>query len=198
MSRSVDWELAYQKEETPWDKGEAAPVLPEVWVRGVLAGRVLVPGCGRGHDARWLARQSGTEVVGLDLAPSAVAEARRLAGPSGARFELGDLFGLSREWNGAFDSVWEHTCFCAIPPERRPEYVRAMEAVLRPGGILAGVFFLNPAMDPGEEGPPFQVSVAELDHFFSDGFEKVMEWAPEVAYPGREGREWVMVWRRRG
>lgn len=205
MNREIDWEAAYQNAQTPWDKGVSAPILPAVFARGVLSGRVLVPGCGRGHDARWIAEAGGLEVVGLDLAPSAVAEATRavaeavrLTGKSGPAFQLGDLFALGPEWAASFDSVWEHTCFCAISPGRRSDYVSAMAGVLRTGGILAGVFFLNPAMDPGEEGPPFPVSIAELEGLFSGRFEKVMEWAPEVSYEGREGREWVMVWRRRG
>jgi SAM-dependent methyltransferase len=210
MRAETDWESAYQQGQTPWDKGEPAPELRAVFARGWLRGRVLVPGCGRGHDARLIGALGAGEVVGLDVAPRAVAEARQLLqeaaergeaggnGRPGVRFELGNLFSLGADWVGAFDSVWEHTCFCAIPPVRRREYVESMARVLRDGGCLVGVFFLNPEMNPGEEGPPFGASVGELEELFGERFENVGEWEPSSFYPGREGRERILVWRKRG
>jgi hypothetical protein len=69
--------------------------------------------------------------------------------------------------------------------------------LLPAGGILAGVFFITP-YDPGEEeaGPPFGVSTSELDEWFGPWFERIEAWVPESAYPGREGREWLAVFRK--
>jgi hypothetical protein len=50
-------------------------------------GRVAVPGCGRGHDARFLASH-GYETVGFDFAAPAVDEARRLAQRDGTDVPL--------------------------------------------------------------------------------------------------------------
>ena len=189
----TDWEACYQRGETPWDKGAASPGLVEALGWLDVVGRVLVPGCGLGHDVRALGARA--EAVGLDISPSAVERAAAM--PGGGRYVCGDLFRLPFEWTGSFDWVWEHTCFCAIQPELRPAYVDAVATVLRPGGRFLGVFYLDPGHGPGESGPPFGVSPAELDWLFGSRFRLVEEWDPSRAYPGREGRERMRVLEKR-
>jgi hypothetical protein len=194
----TDWETRYQAGDTPWEKGHASPALHELLESGPDwgAGPILVPGCGFGHDVRAL---SGLEipVLGLDLAVSAVNRARELAISEMEAYELGDF--LDPEWRVGreFSAVWEHTCFCAIQPEDRPRYAEAVAGCLQDGGLLAGVFFITP-FDPGEEqeGPPFPTSVEELDAWFSPWFERIRGWVPSKAYPGRENREWIGLFRK--
>jgi methyl halide transferase len=193
----MDWERRYQAGDTPWEKGGPAPPLLE-WLahRGPLQGKILVPGCGSGHDVRAIAAASQTaQVVGLDIAPSALEQARRLSRAGAETYQLADLFELPAELVGQFDWVFEYTCFCVIDPGQRPEYVRAVMRALRPEGSLLAIFYLNP-WDPGEGpeegGPPFGVSREELDQLFRTHFELVEEHCPSVAYPGREGRE--VIW----
>jgi SAM-dependent methyltransferase len=193
---STDWEAHYQRGETPWDKGAPSPGLVDFLARHPVRGRVLVPGCGFGHDVRALAA-TAQEVVGLDLAPSAVSGAEALPKVGGERYVLGDFLNpVPGEMRG-FDWVWEHTCFCAISPSQRPTYVRAVASALRPGGEFLAVFYLDPGNSSPEEGPPFEVSKEELDALFKTDFELVDEWLPLRAYPGREGREWMRRMRRR-
>lgn len=193
---ATDWEAQYQKGEMPWEKGAPSPGLVDFLTAECVTGRVLVPGCGLGHDVRALAAQ-GAEAVGLDIAPSAVEAARRVPPVANERFELGNLFDLPPEMRGAFDWVWEHTCFCAIDPSMRVAYVEAVHGALKPGGHLLAVFYLDPGNTTPGEGPPFEVSVAELDRLFLQRFELIREWLPAKAYPGREGREWMRVLRRK-
>ena len=137
------WTDLYSRGGDGWDLRQPSPPLVEFLDHTPLApGRVAVPGCGRGHDARHLARR-GHAVVGFDFSPGAVAEARALARADGvaAEFVERDLFRLGLDYERAFDGVWEYTCFCAIEPRRRAEYVRAMGAILRPGGWLLACFF---------------------------------------------------------
>lgn len=196
----TDWEQRYQAGDTPWEKGMPAPPLLELLELRPLeiwkGGPVLVPGCGTGHDVRALAAR-GLQVTGVDLAESAVRLARG-HGPVGNEvYEKGDF--LSPEWAAgrSFGAIWEHTCFCAIDPERRADYARAAAAVLKDGGLLAGVFFLTP-YDPGEpqDGPPYGATVEEIDCHFSPWFLRIDAWTPGRAYPGREGREWLALYRR--
>ena len=195
-----DWELCYQTGETPWDKGTAAPPLLEVIDRLGPAlwggGPVLVVGCGLGHDVRALAAL-GIHVVGLDIAESATRQARALQGAGTETYETGDF--LDPEWQRGrhFSAIWEHTCFCAMDPALRGLYAEAAAAVLAPCGVFAGVFYLTPH-DPGEDetGPPFKVSVEEVMSLFSPWFECSGGWVPQRAYPGREGREWVGIFRK--
>jgi SAM-dependent methyltransferase len=94
---------------------------------------------------------------------------------------------------GAFDGVFEHTCFCAIDPSQRPAYVEAVASALKPGGQFLAIFYLDPGNDSPDEGPPFGVSIAELDRLFLPRFTLLREWLPQHAYPGREGREWLRL-----
>lgn len=195
-----DWESCYQMGDTPWDKGMAAPPLRELIERmGVdiwQGGPVLVPGCGTGHDVREIA-SSGVTVVGLDLAPSAVAAAQGACRVGDEIYQVGDF--LSHEWPGrqTYSALWEHTCFCAIPPGRRGDYAASAARSLAAGGILAGVFYLNP-WDPGEpaDGPPFGATIEEVKQWFSPWFAFIDGWVPQHAYPGREQKEWVGLFRK--
>ena len=74
---NADWEDRYQKQDMPWEKGEASPGLIDFLARHpqLPRGMVLVPGCGTGHDARAWAT-AGYKVTGYDLAPSAIRLAR--------------------------------------------------------------------------------------------------------------------------
>ena len=192
-SRPTDWEALYQAADTHWDKGEATPSLVDFLGAhpDLPLGRVLVPGCGRGHDAREWAR-AGFDVLGLDLAPSAINDARALTPAGlGATFELGDF--LADTESPPADWLFEHTLFCAIPPEQRDAYVAAAVRRVRPGGTYLAVNDLQPR---DESGPPFGVTVAELARRFGPHFELVEHWCPR-SFPSRLGRERVFWWRKR-
>ncbi|MEM9478625.1 MAG: methyltransferase domain-containing protein [Verrucomicrobiota bacterium] len=186
----VDWNDQYVKKETPWDKGEPAPPLVEFLEENEISGRVLVPGCGRGHDVRALAAGGGAIVVGLDISPVAVEEAESFPRADGERYMVGDLFDPPPTFEGMFDLVFEHTCISAIPPAQRQDYAKQVTQCLKPGGKYLGIFFLNP-WDEDEEPspPPWGISVEEIDAMFAGRLEMVKEWRPSRAYPGREGRE---------
>lgn len=196
MNMENEWDQKYRSGETPWEKGAAHPALVDFLKRQPLRGRVLVPGCGHGHDARALAA-SADAVVGVDIAESAIAAAESYPEVGGERYLVGDLFNLPAPLRGSFDWVFEHTCFCAIDPARRPDYVEAVAESLRPGGSLLAIFFMNPDMDPGESGPPFGTSDEELEGLFSERFELIAEWEPAATFDGREGRERFRLLRKR-
>ena len=198
----MDWEQRYRTGDTPWEKSAPAPPLLE-WIarRGPLHGNILVPGCGSGHDVRAIAAASQTaRVVGLDIAPSALVQARRFSLAGQETYQLANIFDLPNVFLDRFEWVFEHTCFCAIDRRQRPEYVRAVLSALLPNGLLLAIFYLNP-WDPGEApeegGPPFGVTREELDKLFAARFELVEELCPSIAYPGREGREVIRLLRKR-
>ena len=176
----------------PWEKGAPSPGLVDFLTGGPVRGRVLVPGCGLGHDVRALAA-TADEVVGLDIAQSAIEHARTSPKAGRERYLLGDFLNMPPELRGTFDWVWEHTCFCAIDPAMRPAYVEAAADALRAGGHLLAIFYLDPGHDHPDDGPPFGVNLAELDRLFGGRFTLLREWMPKRAYPGREGREWMRL-----
>src|SRR5207244_655289 len=81
-----------------------------------------------------------------------------------AEFEQRDIFTLGRDYANAFDGVWEYTCFCAIDPARRAEYVRTMAVIVRPGGWLLACFY---PIRRGGGGPPFPMARSEVRRLFA-------------------------------
>jgi SAM-dependent methyltransferase len=156
--------------------------------------RVAVPGAGRGHDARLLARR-GHRVTAFDFSEAAVAEARRLAAaePVDLTVERRDVFTLARDHAGAFDGVWEYTCFCAIDPARHAEYVDVLRAILKRGATLLACFY--PLRD-GTDGPPFPVARAEVERLLAPHFAILESAAPAASIERRRGLEWL-IWATR-
>src|SRR6185503_12260197 len=148
----TDWEARYQSSDMPWEKGGPAPGLVDFLTAqpGLPRGSVAVPGCGTGHDVREWAR-AGFDAHGFDVAPSAIRQSVERTATAGlqATFTLCDF--LTEAAPRVYDWLFEHTLFCAIDPQRREEYVRAVTRWLKPGGQFLAVHYM--IRDP--EGPPF-------------------------------------------
>ena len=141
VSAPAFWEDIYARGGDGWELGRPAPPLVDlIETTPPPRGRVAVPGCGRGHDARFLA-QHGYDVTGFDFSTAAVHAARTLADTDGVdvTFEQRDIFGLPADYTHAFDGAWEYTCYCAIDPRRRDAYVETLARIVRPGGWLLAV-----------------------------------------------------------
>lgn len=186
------WAERYDAGDTPWDIGEPHGEILRRIATGELAprgaGRALVPGCGRGHDALALAR-AGWSVVGVDFAPGLGAELGPRLAELGGEYVEGDALSLER---GTFDLVLEHTFHCALPPEERPRWAALMRRSVAPGGDLAVLIF--PGDKPlADGGPPYRTVATELGELLGEGFELV---ADEPAQVTRESRQWLERWAR--
>lgn len=191
----MDWDQSYRKGEVFWDRGGPSPPMRQYLYRHPIRGRALVPGCGRGHEVS-LAVEHGLDAIGLDLSPTGISQARALYPQLAGCFLIGDLFQPAAELRDVFDVILEHTCLSGLHPTQRAAYRDGIDLTLRPGGLLIGVWYINPDLDPGEEGPPFPLSLSDLTALFSDNYEIVADYVPDVAFPGREGRERMRVLRR--
>ncbi|GAB4173086.1 MAG: methyltransferase domain-containing protein [Terrimicrobiaceae bacterium] len=189
------WQERYEAGDTRWDKGAPAPPLVFFLRSRRMAGRVLVPGCGAGHDVREIARQ-GADVTGLDFAPAAIASAQAFPVAGTETYLQANFLDRPPEIAARFDWIFEHTCYCAIDPARRDDYVKACIHALRPGGCLLAIFYLETG-DPPDVGPPFSTSRDEILSRFGPFFEVEFSEVPQTAYPGREGREWLWMARLR-
>ncbi len=189
------WTDLYTRGGDGWELGQPAPALVEILEATHLPpGRVAVPGCGRGHDVLHLSRR-GYQAVGFDFAPAAIAAARARAKAErlAVEFEQRDIFTLDRDYANTFDGVWEYTCFCAIDPARRAEYVRTMAAILRPGGWFLACFY--PIRQRGG-GPPFPVARSEVRRRFAGPFRIERAEVPFRSVERRLGQEWMVLFRK--
>lgn len=119
------WDTLWHNNQTPWDRGFPSPALEELLVdkqfpllpRGT-SGKALVPGCGKGYDVALFAALKGDaqqfeKVVGLDVSPKALAEARERhgAGSENMEFLEGDFFSHTDTWAklAPYDVVYDYT-----------------------------------------------------------------------------------------
>lgn len=163
MVDGTDWAARYSSGDTPWDLGGPHPELSVRLQDGRLApprpgARAFVPGAGAGHDALALARR-GWAVTAVDLVEALAPRVGPDLERKGGRFVVGDA--IDFEGAGAFDLVWDHTFFCAIPPDRRADWGRQVESLLVPGGVYSALVF--PVGKPAAEGgPPFGMEEAHV------------------------------------
>lgn len=192
----IDWDARYVTGDTPWDKGGAHPALLARLKKLPIVGRVLVPGCGAGHDVRAIAARGASSVLGLDVSPTALHRARSFPKAGNECYQEGDFLTGTAVPMGAFDVIFEHTCLCAIQPERRADYVRAASAALRDGALLLAIFFTNPE-NPDSHSPPFRCDLGEMTLLFSKDFEMLETTAAIPTYSEREGRETLCLLRKK-
>jgi SAM-dependent methyltransferase len=111
------------------------------------AGPVCELGCGPGHIARYL-HDRGVDVVGVDLSPAMVQEARRLH--PGMVFREGDMLAMDVE-DGAFAGVVSFYAIVHLSRETLPAAFRELRRILRPGGVALVAFHVgDEVVRPGE------------------------------------------------
>jgi cyclopropane fatty-acyl-phospholipid synthase-like methyltransferase len=187
------WENCYQAGDMRWEKGASSPGLTDFLAAHpeLKRGSVCVPGCGTGHDVREFAR-AGFDAHGFDFAPSAIRLCCEKTAAAGLKAAFVQADFLHDEPPRKFDWLFEHTLFCAIQPQERDAYVRAVLKWLKPeGNYLAVSYFL---CEP--KGPPWPTTREEQIKLFSPHFELVADWLPR-SYPNRAGRERMFWWRRK-
>ena len=135
--------------------------------------RLLDAGCGPGTITLGLvAAVAPGEVVGLDLSPAMVTQARALAADrrvANARFEVADLQALPFP-DASFDAAFESAVLEHVPDPTRA--VAELRRVLRPGGVIGlrdgdlgagGVPVLEPAAPLVAEAYALLVRLLSLD-----------------------------------
>jgi 2-polyprenyl-3-methyl-5-hydroxy-6-metoxy-1,4-benzoquinol methylase len=130
-----------------------------------LSGRALKVGAGLGDDAEELARR-GLAVTAFDVAPTAVAWARRRFPDSVVDYVVADVLAPPPAWRGAFDFVLEAYTLQVLPPDKRPVAARAIAETVAPGGTLLVIARgREPAEDEG--AMPWPLTPEELRGLFS-------------------------------
>lgn len=194
LSDSEFWTDIYNEGNPGWDLGEPAVAFKDMIQRIKLPKcRILVLGCGAGHDAALFA-QAGHVVTAVDFSAGAIQQAKKLYGHlENISFLQQDIFTLPHEWNGSFDVIIEHTCFCAIDPHRRKEMVKLWRRLLHEEGQLMAVFF---AMLK-RAGPPYGSSEWEIRELLKDSFQFLFWGRWRKSIPRREGRELFVLGKKR-
>ncbi len=187
------WEQRYQENTAKWDIGMAAPPLANLLTtEAPITGKTAVIGCGQGHDAILFAKH-GFDTIGFDFAPSAIAFGQKLSQSMqiSMQFLQRDIFELPNEFPNSFDYAIEHTCFCAIRPEQRPDYVKMVRSILKPTGELIALFWAHNRPD----GPPFGATLEEIQDLFSSSFDTSNITPVSNSIASRHGEEYLARFR---
>ncbi len=162
------WDASYTADTpAPWDIGRPQPAFVRLADQDLLTGRLLDAGCGTGENAL-LAAGRGADVIGIDVAPTAITRAREKASGRGltARFEVADALDLGH-LGLTVDTVIDSGVFHVFGDDDRARYVASLAAVLRPAGACYLMCFSD--RQPGTWGPR-RVSADELRAAFSEGW----------------------------
>jgi SAM-dependent methyltransferase len=115
----------------------------------------LDAGCGRGEVAAWLAER-GFQSLGVDISPSAIAQAETLHGDGGGRLEFRVLDACAEPLPASrFHVVVDRGCFHQIHARDVPAYVHNLANATVPGGRL--MLFVRAFRDGEPFGDPEHV-----------------------------------------
>lgn len=162
------WDDSYREGAPPWDVGRPQPAVVRLCEEGAFAEPVLDAGCGSGENALAVAAL-GLEVVGVDVAPTAIGRAQEKAAARGlpATFMVADALRLDA-LGRTFASVLDCGLFHVFDDDERRAYVDALAAVVAPGGVLHLLCVSDAAL--GEMGPRRRVGRDELRAAFGAGW----------------------------
>ncbi len=161
------WSSRYKESATGWDLGCCSTPL-QVYFDQLThkSQRILIPGAGFAHEAKYLHELGFVEVHVLDLAREPLDHLREVC-PNFPEnhLHLGDFFAHE----GKYDLIVEQTFFCALDPKLREAYVAKMKELLHENGKLVGVLFDRHF----EGGPPFGGAASEYKVLFEKHFNDV-------------------------
>ena len=149
-----DWNAFYAAGDLPWDTGAPDEHLMALVESGRVApGRGLEIGCGTGTNALWLAAR-GFEVLGVDVAPLAIEQARAKAkGAQHCRFEMVDFL-VADPAGAPFDFVFDRGCFHVFDDAAvRSRFAARVASLLVPGGQWLSLIGSTEG-PPRDTGPP--------------------------------------------
>jgi SAM-dependent methyltransferase len=182
------WDTRYRGGVTPWDAAGVPAKLLQ-YLQGRAPQRVLIPGAGSGYEVRAFAEQHH-EVTAIEFSEAAIEAAQRQLGPLSRLVRKADFFSFDA---APFDLVYERAFLCALPRRLWPAWAARVLELLRPGGALAGFFFL----DDNPRGPPFGVSRERLAELLARfGLQEDVTVPPSQSIPVFKGKEVWQVWTR--
>jgi SAM-dependent methyltransferase len=133
--------------------------------------RALDVGTGLGDNAEELARR-GWDVVAFDVAPTAIAGARRRFPASRVCYLVGDVLAPDPGWRRAFELVVETYTLQVLPPRERAAAAAVLAGLVAAGGTLLVIARGRDATEPAG-AMPWPLVRAEVEGIAGDGLRLV-------------------------
>lgn len=186
------WTNKYLTNKTGWDIGYiSTPIKEYIDQLSDKNLKILIPGGGNSYEAEYLFKNGfkNTFVADISTIPLSNLQNRVPDFPD-KQLIHGNFFDLQ----DSFDLIFEQTFFCALLPDKRPDYVRKMNEILKENGKLVGLLF---DMALNDNHPPFGGSEKEYRDLFSPYFKiEKMEPAYNSIKP-RAGKELFISLRKK-
>ena len=150
----LPWDASYRAGPAPWDVGRPQPAVLRLASAGGFAGAVLDAGCGTGENALHVAAL-GLAVLGVDVAETALAMARKKADDRGVavEFAAADAFQL-KLLGRTFKTVLDCGLFHTFDGRERTPYVASLASVTEHAGTLYVLCFSDEGPDTGPHPVP--------------------------------------------
>ncbi len=163
-----------EPERVPWARGKPHPLLID-WLNTDAArlvrpgSRALVVGCGLGDDVVELVER-GYDVMGIDIAPTAVRWAAKRHPRCADHFIIADLLNPPSRLRRRFDLVIEVNTLQSLPPGLRAAGAASLAGLMAPRATLVTIG-RGRCPDRALEdfvSPPFPFTCAELTRIMLD------------------------------
>lgn len=189
------WSNRYEEERTGWDIGyPSTPIKTYIDQLSDTAIKILIPGAGNAYEAEYLYEQGFVNTHVLDISSHPLVDFQNRNPDFPSKQLIQDNFFTH---HGQYDLIIEQTFFCSFPPteENRRAYAKQMNALLKPGGKLAGVYF-NMPLTGDMEKRPFGGNKELYLNYFDPHFKiKVLE-PCHNSIPPRAGNELFAIFEK--
>ena len=183
------WDERFASQFTPWDQAGVPVDLQRFVTQSAAPTSTLIPGCGVGHEVRYLA-ELGWPVMAIDFSPLAIAAAHAEIGAYASHVVQADFFSFAPP--SAIHFIYERAFLCALPRSQWPDVVARWAQLLPVGGLLGGFFFF----DDKASGPPFGADQPQLTALLQPYFTLLEDRPAQQSIPLFVGRERWQLWRR--
>lgn len=177
------WSDRYENDKIGWDLGTISTPLKAYFDQVEDKSlRILIPGCGNGHEAEYLHKSGFKNVHVLDFSKQPLDNLlKRIPDFPIEHIHVGDFF----EHENEYDIIVEQTLFCAIDPVLRSKYAENVHRLVGEKGKLIGLLF-DAHFDGG---PPYGGSKTEYKGYFEKHFSSVQMESCYNSIPPRMGKE---------
>lgn len=188
------WQTCYESNNIGWDMGQVSPPI-KAYIDHLMTNhypknrQILIAGAGNAYEAGYLFENGFTNVYVVDFAEKPLKNfAERYPNFPKEQLICQDFFQLEKQFSGKIDLAIEQTFFCALEPQKRPNYVEQMHKLLTKNGQLVGLLFNKNF----PVNPPFGGNVNEYRPLFAQYFtiEKLEPCYNSI--PPRQGSELFM------